>query len=129
MTTANFQLTKTLGFTAEAVDNAGAPIQGVGWTVFTHNATTGQWDTPQYGPRMTDDKGQVFWRTVAGRLRREPSVVHRPGVCRPPRLPLVRSPPHVASSRHRDRTRHVPPRGDVAAHQLLRAVEHFTSWR
>lgn len=66
VTTANFQLARTLGFTAEAVDSAGAPIQGVGWTTYTYNSATGQWDTPQYGPRTTDDKGQFFWRTVAG---------------------------------------------------------------
>lgn len=66
VTTANFQLAKTLGFTAEAVDSAGAPIQGVGWTVYTYNSATGKWDTPQYGPRLTDDQGQTFWRTQVG---------------------------------------------------------------
>ena len=66
VTTANFQLAKTTGFIAEAVDSAGAPIQGASWTTYTYNTATGQWDTPQYGPRTTDANGQFFWRTVAG---------------------------------------------------------------
>ncbi|MFC7490547.1 MULTISPECIES: carboxypeptidase regulatory-like domain-containing protein [unclassified Knoellia] len=66
VTTANFQLAPQTGFTAEAVDTAGAPIQGLSWTVYTHNTETGQWDTPQYGPRQTDTKGQFFWRTAVG---------------------------------------------------------------
>ncbi|EAP97936.1 hypothetical protein JNB_13268 [Janibacter sp. HTCC2649] len=66
VTTANFQLAQTSGFYGRAVDTAGAPIQGVGWTVYTYNATTGKWDTPQYGPLITDENGQFFWKTVAG---------------------------------------------------------------
>ncbi|WP_353951886.1 carboxypeptidase regulatory-like domain-containing protein [Knoellia sp. S7-12] len=66
VTTANFQLARTMGFYGEAVDSAGAPIQGVGWTVYTHNTATGQWDTPQYGPRATGADGKFFWAAVAG---------------------------------------------------------------
>ena len=66
VTTANFQLSPTLGFYGEAVDSAGAPIQGVRWTVFTHNEATGGWDTPQYGPLMTDEAGKFFWDTEVG---------------------------------------------------------------
>ncbi|MFW5473106.1 carboxypeptidase regulatory-like domain-containing protein [Knoellia sp. CPCC 206450] len=66
VTTANFQLAPTTGFYGEAVDSAGAPIQGVRWTTYTHNATTGTWDTPQYGPLMNDVNGRFFWRTEVG---------------------------------------------------------------
>ncbi|MDT0212540.1 carboxypeptidase regulatory-like domain-containing protein [Rothia sp. ARF10] len=66
VTTANFQLSPTLGFYGEAVDTAGAPIQGARWTVFTLNTATGAWETPQYGPLQTDAAGKFFWRTEAG---------------------------------------------------------------
>ena len=66
VTTANFQLSPTLGFYGEAVDSAGAPIPGARWTVFTQNTATGAWDTPQYGPLQTDAAGKFFWRTTAG---------------------------------------------------------------
>ena len=70
VTTANFELSPTTGFYGEAVDAAGAPIQGVRWTTYTYNTTTGQWDTPQYGPLMTDENGTFFWRTdVGGRYK------------------------------------------------------------
>ncbi|MEO7269258.1 MAG: carboxypeptidase regulatory-like domain-containing protein, partial [Knoellia sp.] len=66
VTTANFQLAQASGFYGEAVDSAGAPIQGVGWTTYTYNTSTGDWDTPQYGPRMTDENGKFFWNTAVG---------------------------------------------------------------
>ncbi|CAN7250349.1 carboxypeptidase regulatory-like domain-containing protein [Knoellia sp. LjRoot47] len=66
VTTANFQLAPTTGFYGQAVDSAGAPIQGTGWSVLTWNAETSTWDSPQYGPLITDDQGRFFWRTEVG---------------------------------------------------------------
>lgn len=65
-TVANFVLAEVTGFTGQAVDSAGAPIAGVGWTVYTLDASTGQWEAPWPGVRKTDTKGQFFWPTAVG---------------------------------------------------------------
>lgn len=62
-----------LGFRVTPVGPNGNRLSGMGWTVSTQNATTGQWETPQGGwdstgpaTQVTDTSRGVEWKTVVG---------------------------------------------------------------
>jgi len=66
----NFALNQQTVFEATVTDPAGAPIPNVLYGPQVYNEATAQWESPQYGPLLSDDAGKVYWDLAVGKKYR-----------------------------------------------------------
>ena len=63
---ADLVLEPASGIVGVATDEAGEPLQNVGWTVLTWREEQQDWFGPQMGPLLTDEQGRFWWRGTPG---------------------------------------------------------------
>ncbi|ROS30859.1 carboxypeptidase regulatory-like domain-containing protein [Cellulomonas sp. PhB150] len=70
VTGVSFVLDPATGILGIATDEAGKPLQNIGWSVLEYRPEQGDWYPPQMGPLLTDEAGRMWWTTQVGKKYR-----------------------------------------------------------
>jgi hypothetical protein len=67
VTGVNFVLDPWTGVVVKVTDEAGTPLQNIGWNLYEYRPTEGDWFGRQYGPLLTDENGTFAEGTDVGK--------------------------------------------------------------
>jgi hypothetical protein len=70
ITGVNFVLDPWTGVIVSVTDEAGSPLENIGWNLYEYRPTEGDWWGRQYGPLLTDANGRFAEGTEVGKTYR-----------------------------------------------------------